>query len=45
MVIAEGVEAREELNVLRELGVDRAQGYLIGKPLPLNHALRVKPTL
>lgn len=45
MVIAEGVEAREELNVLRELGVDRAQGYLIGKPLPLNDALRVKPTL
>jgi|GEM_PF-3183150 len=33
-VISEGVEEREELNVISELGVDFVQGYLISKPLP-----------
>lgn len=32
--IAEFVENEEILNVLREIGVDYAQGYYIGKPLP-----------
>ncbi|MCG2622819.1 EAL domain-containing protein [Arthrobacter sp. I2-34] len=31
-VTAEGVERREQLQVLRELGCDTAQGYLIAKP-------------
>ena len=31
-VIGEGVETRAELAVLRELGVERGQGYLLGKP-------------
>jgi EAL domain-containing protein (putative c-di-GMP-specific phosphodiesterase class I) len=30
--IAEGVESQATLEVLRELGVDLAQGYLIGRP-------------
>jgi diguanylate cyclase (GGDEF)-like protein len=33
-VIAEGVERIEELERLRELGCDRAQGYLLGRPAP-----------
>ena len=31
---AEGVETENELAVLRELGCDQAQGFLLGKPLP-----------
>lgn len=34
-VVAEGVETRGELAVLRELRVDAAQGYYLGRPQPL----------
>ena len=33
--IAEGVEDEETLDLLREFGVDHAQGFLIGRPTPL----------
>ena len=33
--IAEGVEDVETLNLLREYGVDQAQGFYIGRPQPL----------
>ncbi|MGD9618980.1 MAG: EAL domain-containing protein [Mycolicibacterium sp.] len=33
--IAEGVESQEVLERLAELGADRAQGYLFGKPKPI----------
>jgi EAL domain-containing protein (putative c-di-GMP-specific phosphodiesterase class I) len=33
--VAEGVETEAQLARVRELGCDRAQGYLIGKPMPL----------
>lgn len=33
-VVAEGVEDRESLDMLRELGCDYAQGYYISRPLP-----------
>lgn len=32
LVLAEGVETTRQLDVLRELGVDFLQGYLLGKP-------------
>lgn len=33
-VIAEGVESQEQLNCLKDLGIDAFQGYLMGKPMP-----------
>ncbi|MFT6689508.1 MAG: EAL domain-containing protein (putative c-di-GMP-specific phosphodiesterase class I) [Colwellia sp.] len=38
-IIAEGVETVEELNTLRELGVDSVQGYLLGRPMPIKEAV------
>jgi EAL domain-containing protein (putative c-di-GMP-specific phosphodiesterase class I) len=38
-IIAEGVETQSEFNVLRHLRIDKAQGYLIGRPVPLAHAV------
>jgi len=37
-VIAEGVETATVLSVLRELGCDEAQGYMISPPLPAREA-------
>lgn len=39
ILVAEGIETLEELSVLRELGVNKGQGYLLGKPSPLGHWL------
>jgi predicted signal transduction protein with EAL and GGDEF domain len=35
-ITAEGVETREQLERLRTLGVHFAQGYLLGRPVPIN---------
>jgi diguanylate cyclase (GGDEF)-like protein len=35
-VTAEGVETREQLEGLRTLGVNFAQGYLLGRPVPID---------
>lgn len=36
-VVAEGVETSEQLELLREQGCAEVQGYLIGKPKPIEH--------
>lgn len=38
-VIAEGVEDAETLDALHEMGCDQAQGYYLGRPLPLDELL------
>jgi EAL domain-containing protein (putative c-di-GMP-specific phosphodiesterase class I) len=35
LIVAEGIEREEELVVLRDLGVARGQGWLLGRPGPL----------
>lgn len=37
-IVAEGVETAQELSALRKLGVEKAQGYLLGRPMPLPEA-------
>ncbi|GAA2533468.1 hypothetical protein Ahu01nite_055520 [Winogradskya humida] len=39
--IAEGVETREQVDLLRELGCDRAQGYYYARPLPAGDAAKL----
>jgi EAL domain-containing protein (putative c-di-GMP-specific phosphodiesterase class I) len=38
-IIAEGVETASELAVLRALGIKKAQGYHLSRPLPLDRAV------
>lgn len=37
-LVAEGVESASELSVLREFGINKAQGYYLAKPMPLEDA-------
>ena len=38
-VVAEGIEDTATLQVLRDLGCDTAQGYLIARPMPAEHVV------
>lgn len=40
-VVAEGVETPEILNALMAMGCDDAQGFLIGRPMPVRNLVRV----
>jgi EAL domain-containing protein (putative c-di-GMP-specific phosphodiesterase class I) len=40
-IIAEGVETDGEMNILRDLGVHAAQGWLLGRPVPIEELWRV----
>jgi diguanylate cyclase (GGDEF)-like protein/PAS domain S-box-containing protein len=40
-IIAEGIETQGELDTLRELGVLKGQGYLLGAPMSLDQAVDV----
>jgi diguanylate cyclase (GGDEF)-like protein len=39
--IAEGVETEAQLNLLRSLNCDIAQGYFLSRPLPVNEATKI----
>ncbi|GAX87739.1 conserved hypothetical protein [Lebetimonas natsushimae] len=42
--IAEGVETKEQLEKLKELGVDYIQGYYFAKPMPFSEAIEYLKT-
>jgi diguanylate cyclase (GGDEF)-like protein len=39
-VLAEGVETREQLDILRKIGCDAVQGYYISRPIPENELIK-----
>ena len=39
-LVAEGVETAAEWEVLRQIGFSKAQGYFLGRPMPLDQAVR-----
>jgi EAL domain-containing protein (putative c-di-GMP-specific phosphodiesterase class I) len=39
LIVAEGVETDAELQVIKALGIGKAQGYHLGRPMPLEEAL------
>ncbi len=40
-IVAEGVETQEQLSVLKDMGIDYIQGYLLSKPLEEKDALNL----
>jgi len=40
-IIAEGVETEAELNTLKSIGVEKAQGYLLGRPMPFAASMQM----
>jgi len=42
-IVAEGVETREDWRLLRELGVDKIQGFLVARPMPPDELLTWLP--
>ncbi|MEH0072669.1 EAL domain-containing protein [Pannonibacter sp. Pt2-lr] len=39
LVIAEGVEREDQMELLRSIGCPQVQGYLLGQPMPLSDVL------
>jgi len=45
-IIAEGVETASELDALRSIGIEKAQGYFLGRPMPFDAAAKlVRPAV
>jgi len=42
-IVAEGVETEGELEVIRSLGISSAQGFLLGRPMPLDVVKAIVP--
>ncbi len=40
-IIAEGVETASELEALRNIGIEKAQGYFLGRPMPFDDATKL----
>jgi EAL domain-containing protein (putative c-di-GMP-specific phosphodiesterase class I) len=40
-IVAEGVETEEQLDMVRELGCDEAQGYHLGRPAPADEVAQL----
>jgi EAL domain-containing protein (putative c-di-GMP-specific phosphodiesterase class I) len=40
-IIAEGVETALELEALRAIGIEKAQGYFLGRPMPFDDAAKL----
>lgn len=38
-VVIEGIETEPQLTIVRRLGCDTVQGYLLGRPVPASEAL------
>ena len=43
MTVAEFVENEDTLRMLKELGIDYAQGYYVGEPLPSIDGISYQP--
>jgi EAL domain-containing protein (putative c-di-GMP-specific phosphodiesterase class I) len=40
-IIAEGVETASELNTLQKIGIEKAQGFFLGRPMPFGEAKKL----
>jgi EAL domain-containing protein (putative c-di-GMP-specific phosphodiesterase class I) len=40
-IVAEGVETALELEALRSIGIEKAQGYFLGRPMPFDDATKL----
>lgn len=40
-IIAEGVETASELSALRNIGIETAQGFFLGRPMPFDQAVKL----
>ena len=38
-IVAEGVETRQDWDLVAELGCDQVQGYFIARPMPIDQFL------